>query len=233
MVAESESSPIMLLLLLQQSSRTAHGGRNARRLHRHSLPLVLALLPSAGYGLFALLAYLQYPTAYDPIHHTLSELGSPLLNPAGSGFYRVGCVIGGVTTIAFFLSLVLWRRSGTTLQNRFLLGVQALGVTAGTAMVLFAVYADNVSRAHLVVLGILANSTLAFLLLSLIALYRPTRPQTTRVTVTLLASSTILVMYLIPNHHWAEWVPAFLAQAYIWVVGYETAKTRLERFSES
>jgi hypothetical membrane protein len=232
-VAVGGSSLIMFPPLLQQSRRAAHEGRNVRRPYRHVLPLVLALLPSAGFGLFALLAYLHYPTAYDPIHHTLSELGSPLLNPAGSGFYRVGCVIGGTTTIAFFLTLVLWRRSGTALQNRFLLGVQALGMIAGTAMVLFAVYADNVSGAHLVVLGILANSTLGFLLLSLIALYRPNRPQAIRVTVTLLASTAILVMYLIPNHHWAEWVPTFLAQAYIWVVGYETAKTRLERFSET
>lgn len=187
------------------------------------MPLILALIPSIGYGFFGLVAYLHFPGPYSPIHNTLSELGSPLLNPAGSGFYRVGCVIGGSITIAFFLTLTPWRASGTELQNRFLTGVQAFGMVAGLAMVLFAVFADNESLAHRIDLGMLATSSMALMVLSLVALWRPHRHQRWRTAITLIASGAIVLMFAISAQHWAEWLPAFLSQVFVWTVGYETA----------
>lgn len=198
--------------------------RRAGSVLRRNLPLVLAVLPAVGYGLFGFVAFLQYPGTFTPVHHTLSELGNPALNPAGSHFYRVGCVLGGTATIAFFLSLTGWRWSGTRLQNVCLGLVQALGTIAGASMVLFAVFANNESQAHLIDLGVLANSSLVLMLLSLVALRRTNRPQRLRIVTTLLASGTILLMYAIPGQHWAEWLPAFLSQAFIWLVGYEMTR---------
>lgn len=212
------------MVAIQQAIAPVPEDSPSRRPLRHYLPLILGVLPAIGYGFFALIAYLHFPTSYSPIHNTLSELGSPLLNPAGSGFYRVGCVIGGSTTIAFFLTLTRWRGSGTELQNRFLTVVQAFGMVAGLAMVMFAVFADNEALPHRIILGILATSSLVAMLLSLFALWRPHRDQRWRTAITLMASSAIVLMFAISDQHWAEWIPAILSQVYIWSMGYETVR---------
>lgn len=193
------------------------------------LPLILSLLPAITYGLCVAIAFTRYPGSFTPVQNTLSELGSPILNPAGSPIYRLGCVLGGTTTAAFFLTVAAWRQSGTRLQNHLLAIVQALGILAALAMALFAVYPYNDDTSHLIVLGILANSTLALLLFSLVALYRRNEAQRLRMTVTIAAAAAILLMYSIPSHHWAEWIPAFLSQVNVWIIGFETSRPRQRR----
>ncbi|HLJ66724.1 MAG TPA: DUF998 domain-containing protein [Chloroflexota bacterium] len=196
--------------------------RPAHRPYRWPI-IVLALLPAISFGLCAFIAFLHYPGTFTPIQNTLSELGNPDRNPDGSTIYRVGCVLGGSTSAAFFLCLSLWRRSGTQRRNRVLTLVQGLGLMAALAMILFAAYPYDELLSHRIVLGLLANSSLAAMVLSLFALWRKNRPQRLRTIVTIVASSAILLMYAIPQYHWAEWLPATLSQPYIWVLGVETA----------
>lgn len=184
-------------------------------------PLLTAVGATVSYGAGLVIAYVRFPAPYSPLQHTMSELGNPALNPDGAGFYRVGAVLGGALTSAFFLSLGPWRQTGTPLQNRLLTAVQGLGVMVGAALASFAVFPDNESTAHLVVLGIAANGFAAAVLLSLVALRRQRHPDLTAAA--LLAVGSVVIMFLMPAAHWAEWLPALMSQIYAWVLAFHTA----------
>jgi hypothetical protein len=104
-----------------------------------------ALISGAGiaaaviYLVFALVAFLNYPSPYSPLTNWLSDLGNPLTNPAGSIFYRLGCTLSGVALIIFYVKLGMWN-TGSRRTRALLTIAQCAGVFSAAALIVTAVF---------------------------------------------------------------------------------------------
>ncbi|GAC1512468.1 MAG: hypothetical protein NVS2B16_15440 [Chloroflexota bacterium] len=193
------------------------------------LALLFGLALAVSYTVFAVLASLHYPTAYSPFNNnTLSQLGNSDLNPRGAPFYLIGCALSGMFAIAFFVTLTPWRRTGTCLQNRLLMLVQALGVIGGFALVMNAVYPENQFQAHHFWAGVLFNCLGSALFLASFALRRRDRPNRSLTGVTMLAAVAVVVMFIFARTHWVEWVPVTLFLISPCLLGFHTRKLVLQ-----
>jgi hypothetical protein len=111
---------------------------------------VIGLVLPVIYLVFAVAAYLQYPSSFSPLGNWLSDLGNRELNPDGACFYIVGCALTGALLIAFYLSLRTWAPSGTTRQQRQLSWMQGFGALAGFAPIMTAAFPQDRLGPHLV-----------------------------------------------------------------------------------
>ena len=174
-----------------------------------SLPVILGIATAASYALFGALAAMRFPHGYGPWQdNTLSQLGNPNLNPDGYILYLVGCAFAGVFAIAFFLSLGRWRVSGTRNQNRLLLVVQALGVVAGFALFMNAIFPENEYAQHHFWAGVVFNSFAAATLLAIPALWRAGHFNSGLIAYNAAAFAAVILMYVFAPVHWVEWLPA-------------------------
>ena len=104
-----------------------------------SASLTAGIIAVAIYILFAFIAYLRYPGAYGPSTNWLSDLGNPVLNPAGAVFYNAGCILAGLELAVFYLGLGLWK-TGDRKMAALLSIAQLAGLTASLCLVLSAVF---------------------------------------------------------------------------------------------
>jgi hypothetical protein len=111
-----------------------------------------AVISSAGiaaavvYLVFALVASLKYPGIYGPLTNWLSDLGNPSGNPAGSIFYRLGCVLSSVALVLFYVKLGIWNTGSR--RTRVLLTIaQCTGVFSAVSLVITAVFPLGTSTA--------------------------------------------------------------------------------------
>ena len=160
---------------------------------------------------FSALAASHFPTPYSPIHeNTLSQLGNGKLNPHGAIFYLIGCAVTGLLAIAFFVSLFPWRDTGTSRQNRLLVIVQIVGVGAGLALIMNAVYPETSYRAHHFWAGVVFNGVGLVMLLAPFALWRPGRPNLSLAVIPSLGAVAVILMFIFAGVHWVEWIPVSL-----------------------
>ncbi|HEX8917847.1 MAG TPA: DUF998 domain-containing protein [Chloroflexota bacterium] len=176
-------------------------------LSRPTLPLILGLGMAIAYTFFGVLAYVHYPHVYSPLHNTLSQLGNSNLNPHGAVFYLIGCAVGGALVMAFFASLGHWKRTGTPLQNRLLLLMQALGAVGGFGLLMNAVFPENQLPAHHFWAGVVFNSLGAAMLLSPFTFRRPNLPHLGVLVVPAFAVAAVVLMYVFAPIHLFEWPP--------------------------
>jgi hypothetical protein len=186
------------------------------------LPVVLALALCGSYVSFAALAAIHFPTAYSPLHNTLSQLGNRTLNPGGFQLYLIGCFLGGIFAIGFFLSLAPWRASGSRLQNRALVLVQLLGVVGGFGLVMNAVFPENQLTIHHFWAGVVFNSLGAAMLLAPFAFRRPGRIDLGMVGLPIVAAVAVVLMFVFARDHVMEWVPSSLFLLSSAVLGVKT-----------
>lgn len=186
------------------------------------LPVLLALALSGSYVIFAALAAIHFPTAYSPLHNTLSQLGNPTLNPNGFQLYLIGCCLGGIFAIGFFLSLAPWHASGSRLQNRALFLIQILGVVAGFGLVMNAVFPENQLTIHHFWAGVVFNSLGVAMLLAPFAFRRPGRIDFGVVGLPIVAVLAVVLMFVFARDHVMEWVPSSLFLISAAVLGLKT-----------
>jgi hypothetical membrane protein len=172
-------------------------------------PLILGLATAVTYSCFAAIAAIQFPRGYGPWDSdTLSQLGNRNLNPGGYAIYLVGCGLAGLFSTAFFISLGAWSASGSRLQNRVLLLLQALGVTGSVGLFMNAIFPENQYSQHHFWAGVLFNTLAAAALVSIPALWRSGGPNAVLVAFDGLAFIAVAVMFAFPSKHWLEWPPA-------------------------
>jgi hypothetical membrane protein len=108
---------------------------------RQALAGALAGFGAIGiYIVFSLVAYLLYPTAYDPLHNPLSDLGNPQVNTSGALIYELGVILMSVLILVFSaLQGLLCRGQNKTTVIIVRLG-QAAGIICGLSFILVGVF---------------------------------------------------------------------------------------------
>jgi hypothetical membrane protein len=187
-----------------------------------SLPIVLALALAGSYVLFSALAAAHFPTSYSPLHNTLSQLGNRYLNPQGFRLYLIGCALAGVFAMAFFLSLAPWKETGSRWQNRALLLVQVLGIVAGFALIMNAIFPENLLPAHHFFAGVVFNGIGAAMLVAPFAFRRRGRWDLGLTWLPILAVLAVLLMFVFASNHVMEWVPSSLFLLSSAMLGFKT-----------
>ena len=79
------------------------------------------------YIVFSLVSYVFYPTAYDPLHNPLSDLGNPQVNISGALIYELGVIMMSVLILVYSAFLGVLNRG----QNRMTVILLSLGRAAG------------------------------------------------------------------------------------------------------
>lgn len=109
----------------------------------------------------------NYPPGFTPLKNWMSDLGNPLLNPAGSAYFNCGCMITGLFLIVFYIGLRQWR-SPDGARARTMSAAQAAGIFSGIALAGVGYFPETFSPHHLIVSVLFfVSSTLAILLATL------------------------------------------------------------------
>jgi hypothetical membrane protein len=202
-------------------------GRRTISGSRLTHPLTLAVGLALSFGGFSLLAALRFPHIFGPwSDNTLSQLGNSHLNPNGYLFYLVGCALGGVLAIGFFVSLNRWRGTGSQRQNLLLTLVQLLGVFGGLGLFMNAVFPETNYALHHFFAGIVFNGFGAAVVLCPFSLWRRTGGNVVLTTTSLLTLVAVVLMFGFARDHWVEWVPTTLFLAMPILVGFQTRATQ-------
>jgi len=72
---------------------------------------IIGLLTAFIFTIFTFISVALYPTPYNPLYDWVSNLGNINLNPFGSLFFNLGCIITGLILIPFIISLYQWNPS--------------------------------------------------------------------------------------------------------------------------
>lgn len=187
------------------------GGRwldRAGRRHRlGAWAVVLAAMATTVYLSLAVAAYLAYPTTFSPWNNNwLSDLGNRELNPEGAIFYRLGCSVSGSLMIALFLSLAPWQVNAGRRERRLVVWAQAFGMFAGLAMVMTAVYPEDLFDTHQFWSRVLFSAFAGLLFVSTLAFRRPGRSNAP-ITFTAAVGYVVIALWLLfSDAHWLEWI---------------------------
>jgi hypothetical protein len=186
--------------------------------------LLLGLAATLAYILGSLIAYRHFPGEFSPLHgNLLGQLGDRKLNPGGAGYYLTGCALSGILATAFFVSLGVWRRSGTRLQNRLLVLVQGLGVLGSFGLLMTAFYPQEYRAVHHVWSGLLFASFGVALLLSPFTLRRG-HWDLGLIGLAVVSYAADAASFGLADTHWIEWVTVALFVAYTWLLGFKTVR---------
>ena len=105
-------------------------------------------LAISSYAMFATAAYVQYPGAFTPATHWLSDLGDIRQNPSGAWVYNLGIILTGVFVFLFFLSRRSWKMGSHRVQNTMVLVTQIFGCLGSLCLILSAVYPISQIEQH-------------------------------------------------------------------------------------
>lgn len=100
------------------------------------------------YLAFSLIAFWNFPGSFSPLSNWLSDLGSKEFNPNGAVFYNIGIVLGGASSVAFFLGFSTWKMKGKKIQNIMVLLAQVFGILGGISMILSAIFPITAKEIH-------------------------------------------------------------------------------------
>ena len=174
------------------------------------------------YVVFSLLAVSHFPGSFTPLNHWLSDLGSNELNPAGSVFYNIGIISGGIFCVVFFLGLSTWIKIDKKIQMVMIYLSQICGVLGGLSMILSGVFPINAKEIHSflsAILYIFLGTAFAF---TLFALRYYSKFPKWLLALGFLTVIVNLVWSVILNIYPLEWATVVLFLIYILMLGVTT-----------
>ena len=180
---------------------------------------VAGITAVALYLVFALVAFLKYPSAYSPVSNWLSDLGNPLANPSGAVFYRLGYTFSGLGLALFYVKLGVWNTGSR--RTRLLLTVaQCAGVFSAVSLVVTAVFPLGTSTGiHSLWSMMLYISLGFFLTFSATALMKsPTFKRGFGYYGFVTAGVTFAFGAILHETRWAEWVSVGMFIVYVLMV---------------
>lgn len=190
------------------------------------LPAYLGFGAAVVYLLFAALAYARYPAAFSPLNNNwLSDLGNRDLNPLGSDFYVWGCILTGVIGVAFFLSLMPWRRTANSAQKRLLACVLVAGVFACLSLVMSAIYTEDQFDQHQFWSRMINVGFATALFMTPFTFRRPRRRSRALIAVAAAGYCSILASWIFGAVHWLEWPSVGLILVFLCLLGWMSAST--------
>jgi hypothetical protein len=176
------------------------------------------------YLLFTLLAFRRYPLPYAPTSNWLSDLGNPVLNPQGAGFYNLGIISTALLLSLYFVGLAVWKIENKSIQISMLYLSQACGILGALCMIMSAIYPISMLATHSfwsTALYILLSTGFVFLAAAL--RYHSAVPRGLLFLGISTAPSTIL-MSIFTSVVFLEWVTLVLFLSFVGLVGIETRR---------
>lgn len=208
-----------------RSGSVAGGGRAQPRHRIGAWAVVLAGAATTVYLSLALAAYLAYPAAFSPWNNNwLSDLGNRDLNPDGAIFYRAGCSLSGSLMIALFLSLMPWHDNAARREHRLVAWAQVFGVFAGLAMVMTAVYPEDLFDTHQFWSRVLFSAFAGLLFVSTLAFRRPGHSNAPITFTAAIGYAVIALWLLFSGAHWLEWIAVADLLLFSCLLGARTTK---------
>jgi hypothetical protein len=203
--------------------KEAHSDRNLEvSIMKSRFPVCYssAILGAVTYIVFAILAYVQYPLPFSPIHNWLSDLGNQINNLQGAIFYNVGVVTSALFLAVWFtVGLSQWKLQHKNTHQRLLLISQIAGILAAFAMIMSAIYPINLfqihafwSKIHFMMFGMGFGCSVAALR------YHPLLP---KVNLYVGAAAAVLptFMLIFDNSYWLEWAAIGCMIVYMLLIG--------------
>lgn len=185
-----------------------------------ALPAYFAAAAAAVYLLFAFLAHTRYPAHFSPQNNNwLSDLGNRNLNPGGADFYVWGCIATGIILLGFFLSLTLWRRSGSRIQNWLLALIQIAGGIAALSLVMSAIYTEDQFTKHQFWSRLIYAGFAMALFVAPFAFRRRGYSSIALIAVAVIGYCSILASLIFGAAHWLEWPSVGLILAFVCLLG--------------
>jgi len=175
------------------------------------------------YLVFALVAFLKYPGAYDPFTNWLSDLGNPIGNPSGAIFYRLGCTLSGLGLILFYVNLSIWNTGNR--RTRVLLTIaQCAGVFSAVSLIVTGVFPLGTSTAiHSLWSMMLYISLGFFLTFSATALMKnPAFKKGFGYYAFLTAGVNFAFGAILHEIFWAEWISVGMFIVYVLMIAYNS-----------
>ena len=117
--------------------------------HTYSLSSITGLIAVVVFSVFTFISLALYPMPYNPLYDWVSNLGNINLNPVGSYFFNVGCIITGLLLIVFFGGLFTWNPNKTMSRILLILGM-VLGIIASISLIMVGVYPETDIQQHLI-----------------------------------------------------------------------------------
>jgi|AGTN01.2.fsa_nt_gi Predicted membrane protein len=111
----------------------------------------------------------SYPPPFSPLDNWMSDLGNPELNPAGSVYFNLACVITGLLLVGFYLGLKSWRSKDDGNSLAFTVA-QGSGVFSGIALAGIGIFPETFSPHHFITSVLFFLSSTVAILLAIIAL---------------------------------------------------------------
>ena len=176
------------------------------------------------YLAFTILAYSRFPLPFSPTTNWLSDLGNPVINPRGNGFYNLGIISTALLLILFFVGLDVWKIENKKIQISMLYLAQGCGILGALSMIMSAIYPISMFETHSFwssALYILLSTGFVFLAVGL--RYHSAIPSWLLILGISTAPSVIL-MSIFQSVYVLEWVTLVLFLSYISLVGIETRR---------
>lgn len=90
---------------------------------------------------FTLISIALYPAPFSPFNNWISDLGSPKLNPSGSVFFNVGCLLTGLSMVVLLAGIGKWDAIGW--KKYVLAAGQLCGILSAFAIMMIGVFTEG------------------------------------------------------------------------------------------
>jgi hypothetical membrane protein len=134
---------------------------NTRKIPVSSLVVLIAIV---FFCTSLALSIAAFPPGFSPLENWMSDLGNPELNPSGSGYFNLACMITGLFLALFYLGLKT-RDCADNSRAGLLTAARAFGVFSGIALAGVGFFPETFSPHHFIVsvLFFLSSTTAIFL----------------------------------------------------------------------
>jgi hypothetical protein len=177
---------------------------------------ICGILAVAAYIAMGFTAYLFYPVSYSPLTNSLSQLGSPPLNPSGDIFYNLGGILLGLLLLPFYLGMSLWNTGGRS-QKMLIAGAQTAGIASSLALISSCIFPVGAyTPVHAVSAGIAGTTSMFFWIFSGFALLKnPARIKWLPYFGYLPLASILFLVFALKQRFLVEWVAVGLFLLYV------------------
>lgn len=139
----------------------------------YSLNSIFGLAAIMIFSIFTLIAFVLYPASFNPINEWLSNLGNINLNPLGSYFFNIGCIITGIFLIIFFSGIYDWKPVKIWDKILLIIGM-ILGIISSISLIMVGIFPETHIQQHLIAAaGVFGLMFIIILVINLALFYNP------------------------------------------------------------
>ena len=194
-----------------------------------SISSIVALIAIVFFCAAVALAIVSFPPGFTPLENWMSDLGNPVLNPAGATYFNGACMITGLLLVIFYPGLRMWRETGAV-QAPVMNVALAAGIFSGIALAGVGLFPETFKPHHFIVSVLFFLSSTLAILLTTVALRGHVGLSKTSVRAGYLTVAIgvifALQMALLPEVTILEWISVFSMLLWAAMISRDMLKAR-------